>query len=234
GKTFDATHLYDTTTDVLTGIESSRSQPSTVYAISASSNGMATNLLRSTSSGARDTWMPRSIPAAAGTQSRILAVDPADANTVYVRVLGGTSDAILITTDGGQSFQAPFTIRGQLTSFVRATDGALYAGTSGGDLYVRPPGATAFNSTPLRAPHLRCLGQRFGEPKRIYACGDMVIDGYSLYFTDDGGNTFTPVMKFTDLQGPLSCGPVQTNCAAHWNRIQGVLGIGATVDGGQN
>ena len=40
-------------------------------------------------------------------------------------------------------------------------------------------------------------------------------------------------MKFTQLQGPLTCGPVQTNCAAHWNRIQGVLGIGVGNDGGQ-
>ena len=36
-------------------------------------------------------------------------------------------------------------------------------------------------------------------------------------------------MSFRDLLGPLSCAPVQTNCAAHWQRIQGVLGIG---DGG--
>jgi hypothetical protein len=233
GNTFDASHLYDTTTDLLTGIESSRSQPSTVYATSVSSGGGDAKLLRSTSSGAKDTWTARSIPGGTGTQPRIMAIDPADADTVYIRLVGGTSDAVLITTDGGQKFEAPFTIRGQLTSFLRATDGTLYAGTINGDLYVRPRGATAFNSTPLRAPHLRCLGQRFGEPKRIYACGDMVVDGYSLYFTDDGGNTFTPVMKFTDLRGPLTCAAVQTNCAAHWERIQGVLGIGATADAGQ-
>jgi len=233
GKTFDAARLYETTTDLLTGIESSRSQPSTVYATSLSSSGTDAKLLQSTSSGAAGTWTPHSIPTAPDTQPRIMAVDPADANTVYLRVLGGTSDAVVITTDGGRTFQDPFTIRGQLTSFLRATDGTLYAGTINGELYVRKPGANAFDATPLPAPHLRCLGQRFGEPKRVYACGDMVVDGYSLYFSDDGGKTFTPVMKFTQLQGPLACAPVQTNCAAHWNRIQGVLGIGSTVDGGQ-
>ena len=40
-------------------------------------------------------------------------------------------------------------------------------------------------------------------------------------------------MSFRDLLGPLTCSPVQTNCAAHWQRIQGVLGIGdAGTDAG--
>ena len=38
------------------------------------------------------------------------------------------------------------------------------------------------------------------------------------------------MMSFTELLGPLTCSPVQTNCAAHWNRIRAVLGI--TGDGG--
>ena len=143
-----------------------------------------------------------------------------------MRLLTGITDAMLITTDGGQTFKPPFTINGGFTSFVRATDGRCTPAP-------RPAPSTCdrrrehFQRTPLPAPHLRCLGQRFGEPTRIYACGDMVLDGSSLFFSDDGGHTFTPVMKFTDLRGPLTCAPVQTNCAAHWERIQGVLGIGA-------
>src|SRR5205085_4992448 len=79
GKTFDAARLYETT-DLLTGIESSRSQPSTVYATSVSSSGTEAKLLQSTSSGAAGTWTPHSIPTAPDTQPRIMAVDPADAN----------------------------------------------------------------------------------------------------------------------------------------------------------
>jgi len=234
GKTFDATHVLDTVTnDLLSGIESARSAPAVVYATAVSNTGA--RLLRSDTSGAAGSWTSHDIPQAftpAGTQARILAIDPANADIVYVRLLTGITDAIMVTVDGGQTFQTPFTVNGNFTSFVRATDGALYAGTAAGALYVRPPAATQFQTTPLPAPHLRCLGQRFGEPTRIYACGDMVLDGYSLFFTDDGGHTFTPVMKFTDLKGPLTCSPVQTNCAAHWERIQGVLGIGGVPDAG--
>jgi hypothetical protein len=53
----------------------------------------------------------------------------------------------------------------------------------------------------------------------------MVIDGYSLATSDDQGVSFQPMMSFTELLGPLTCAPVQTSCAAHWHRIQGVLGI---------
>jgi hypothetical protein len=227
GTKFDAPHLLDTA-DVLTGIEIARSNPAVLYATSIGTSGGSATLLKSTDQGA--TWTTRLIPTSGpGTQPRVLAVDPADENKVYVRLISGIHDAIAITSDGGQSFQDALTIDGRFTSFLRATDGTLYAGTAGGTLYVRAPGATDFTLRP--APHLRCLGQRFGEPKRFYACGDFTLDGYNLYFTDDGGTTFTPVMKFTDIQGPLGC--LSTTCAAHWERIQGVLGIGTVPDAGQ-
>ncbi len=229
GQSFDPTHLRDANGELLTGIEIARSDHAVMYATSLQTSGSGATLLQSTNGGAN--WTPYPIPAAAGTQPRILAVDPLDKNTVYVRLLAALKDAIAVTTDGGQNFQTLLEIDGRFTSFLRSTDGTLYAGTSGGQLYVRPPGAASFTARP--APHLRCLGQRYGEAKRIYACGDFVNDGYSLYWTEDGGQTFTPVMKFTDIQGPLSCSQVATNCAAHWDRIKTVLGIGAVPDAGQ-
>jgi hypothetical protein len=120
-----------------------------------------------------------------------------------------------MTSNGGDSFDVilPAT-PGQLSSFLRAADGTLYAGTRSGKLFVRAPGAASFAS--MDAPHLRCLGQRPGDT-RVYACVDIVADGYSLASTDDQGATFQRVMSFTDLLGPLTCPPVQTNCAAHWS-----------------
>jgi hypothetical protein len=61
----------------------------------------------------------------------------------------------------------------------------------------------------------------------------MIVDGHSLATSDDNGLTFHPMMSFTQLLGPLTCAPVQMNCEAHWERIQGVLGIGAAADAGQ-
>jgi len=90
---------------------------------------------------------------------------------------------------------------------------------------VRPPSGGPFARQPSSGPKFRCLGQRPGAT-RIYACGDLRVDGANLFVSDDGARTFGPLMRFTDIQGPLTCPPVQSNCAAHWERIQGVLGLG--------
>ena len=80
-----------------------------------------------------------------------MGIDPEDANTVYLRVTnGGLSDSVVITTNGGQSFETALTITGQFSSFLRAGDGSLYLGELAGKLHVRAPGATDFTSLPGR------------------------------------------------------------------------------------
>ena len=166
----------------------------------------------------------------AGTEPLIMAIDPEDADTVYLRVSsGGLYDSVVITTDGGQTFETALIVTGQFSAFLRAGDGALYLGELAGVLHVRAPGATEFSRLP--GPHFRCLGQRAGT-SRVYACGDMGLDGFSVGYSDDHGQTFQRMMSFVDLLGPLTCPTVQDNCAAHWERIQGVLGIAPVPDAG--
>jgi len=228
GKTFDPEHLYETP-DLLTGVEIARAKAGVVYATSISLSGGPAHFLFSPDRGA--TWTATEIPLPSATEPRILSVDPADEKKVYLRIVGAVSDSMMVTEDSGQSFETILPPIGTaLSAFLRAGDGTLYAGTRTGQLYVLPPGAQQFAQR--GAPHLRCLGQRPGST-RIYACTDIVTDGYSLAASDDDGQTFQRVMSFRDLLGPLSCAPVQTNCAAHWQRIQGVLGIGdAGTDAG--
>ena len=225
GKTFERTALY-TTPDLLKGVEISRSTPNLVYATKVTATGNSATLLKSTDRGAH--WTETAVPATGQTEPRILAVDPIDGSTVYLRLFTGTMDSIVITTNGGQTFETPLTISGALTAFLRAADGTLYAGTLEGRFFVRQPGQSNF--VQRSGPHLRCLGQRPGI-SRIYACGDMFLDGFSLGVSDDGGRSFQKVMKFSELLGPLACSPVQRACAAHWERIQQVLGIGSKEAG---
>jgi len=235
GITFGAALL--TTPDRLTGIEIARSTRGVFYATQVHPPGSgpgSTQVLRSTDFGA--TWSATVIDAPSGTEARIAAVDPADANIVYLRLLSLASDGIAITTDGGRTVPPPaLSLSGNaVSSFLRATDGTLYAGTLSGDLYVRPLGAANF--TRRAGPHLRCLGQRRGT-SRIYACADGFQDGFNLGYSDDGAQTFQPLFRFTQLAGLLTCPPVQNACAAHWELLQLTLGIGETpgprpVDGG--
>jgi photosystem II stability/assembly factor-like uncharacterized protein len=219
GKTFVDPPLYQSNA-LLTGVELAASTPGLMYATSISISGSAATLLTSVDSG--QTWTSTSIATPAGTEPRIIGIDPVDSNTVYIRVVGAVTDSVFITTDGGQTFVTALSIEGQITSFLRAGDGALYAGTGGGELYIRAAGSQTFTSQP--GPHFRCLGQRPGT-SRIYACGDGTIDAFDLGYSDDNGATFVSLMNFSQILGPLTCPPVATNCVDHWARIQQVLGI---------
>jgi len=225
GKTFVDLPIYQST-GLITGVELAKSRPGVVYVTSIAFSGATSTLARSDNFGA--TWTPWPLTIPGGTEPLIMAIDPEDADTVYLRVVGALTDSVVITHNGGQSTETALTITGQFSSFLRAGDRTLYAGTLAGKLYVRPPGATEF--TNHAAPHFRCLGQRTGT-SRLFACGDMGIDGFSVGYSDNGGQTFQAMMSFTDLLGPLTCTPVASNCASHWERIQGVLGI-TPPDGG--
>jgi hypothetical protein len=228
GKTFDPLHLYDTA-DLVTGVEIARSSSKVVYATSNAASGGSAKFLASADGGV--TWTPTDLAIDPATTPRILAVDPKNEKIVYVRIVGAISDAIWRTADGGKTFDVILPpVGGQLSSFLLANDGAIYAGTRAGKLYVQAAGATGFATRD--SYHLRCLGQRPGTD-RIYACADFVLDGLSLATSDDKAVTFQPLMTFTQILGPLTCAPVQTNCQPHWSRIQGVLGIAPQPDAGQ-
>ena len=216
----------------LTGVEIARSDPNVIYATGLqddSTTPVSAFLLKSVDRGV--TWSaPQILDVPSGTEVRIAAVDPADANKVYLRLLGvaAGTDGIALTSNGGQTLSPPpvFTIPGPTTfsTFLVAANGTLFAGTTSSDLYAAPEGTTAFERR--IGPRARCLGQRQGSPTApIYACGDGFLDGYNLGVSDDGAQTFRPVMNFTQIAGPLTCPAVSQGCAAHFATLQQTLGV---------
>jgi photosystem II stability/assembly factor-like uncharacterized protein len=229
GKTFEAPALYSASV-LITSAEIAKTAPATIYA-TVSGAGVA-KLLRSADSG--QTWVQYDVPAVNGVvpQPRILAIDPDDADTVYLRLLGPPYDAIAIATAGGQTIQIALAINGVFSAFARGSDKMLYAGTPDSKLYVRPPQGSFGASIP--GARFRCLGQRTGAAD-LYACADMFQDGFSVGLSRDAGKSFQKVMKLPELQGLLTCAPVQSACAAHWARIQTVFAADAgppSTDGG--
>ena len=233
GKTFDSPPIFPPTTDILIAVEIAKSNPQVIYTTSVSPNGSHPPLLWVTQNRGAS-WNSTNIAGEpANTQPRIIAIDPQDATVVYLRETGAQMDSIVIATGSGSTFTTALSITGQFAAFVRGSDRTLYAATGAAELYVHA--ATATDPTvwtgPLPGPHFRCLGQRPGTT-RLYACGDFQLDGFSLGYSDDGGKTFSRLMNFGDILGPLACAPVTSNCQAHWERIQQVLGIGDGGTGG--
>jgi len=190
----------------------------TTSALPTGSSPGSSALLRSADGGASWTRFDLAVDPAA--EVKIAQVDPADANIVYLRVSANGADSIWITTDGGAHAQPLLSTASTLGGFVRASDGALYAGTSAGDFYVRVPGATAFDKVP--GPHLQCLGERAGH---VYACGIGSVDGYDLATSDDRGKSFRKLLSFTQIVGPSTCPSVQSACAADFAQLQRTLSV---------
>jgi hypothetical protein len=232
GLSFGSTLLTSGTPQVLAderllSVEIAASAPGVYYATTfalptASSPAGSAALLRSGDGGA--TWTRFDLGVGPGVQVKIAQVDPADANTVYLRVTSAAADEIRVTTDGGATVQPLLALSGFLGGFLRASDGTLYAGTLDGSFYVRAPGAAGFDRLP--GPHLQCLGERAGL---VYACGDPILDGYGLTTTVDRGRSFQTLLSFIQILGPATCPAVQSACAANFDQLQrAILGIPGT------
>jgi uncharacterized protein (TIGR03382 family) len=225
GRTFGPVLLQSGTPPLhaderLLSAEIAGSNPAVMYATTFAAPGAASPagsaaLLRTANGGA--TWARFELGLSPQVQAKIAQVDPADANTVYLRVSAATTDEIRVTADGGATVQTLLAPGTSLDGFVRASDGALYAGSAAGDFYVRAPGASAFQKLP--GPHLLCLGERAG---RLYACGS-ATDGYDLASSDDAGKTFQKRLSFTEIVGPVAC--VQSACATDFAQLQRTLAV---------
>jgi uncharacterized protein (TIGR03382 family) len=209
----------------LVSVEIALSASNVVYATAfraaSGSTPAGAALLRSADGGSN--WSRFEIAVGGGEQVKIAQVDPADAGTVYLLFAAGGADELRVTSDGGATVQPLLAPNAGLGGFVRASDGTLYAGTTTGDFYVRPPGGS-FQRLP--GPHLRCLGERAG---RVYACGDSILDGYDLATSDDQGRSFEKRLSFTQIEGPLTCPAVQSACATDYVQLQRTLALFPTA-----
>jgi len=212
GQTFP-TKLLDTTAGIIS-VESSVSNPASIYAASA-----GTAFFASTDNG--DHWQQSTVPGTSPIAVRILAVSPTDANTVWLRATNPArdTDTLLVTSDGGQHFKTLLVWSSLFSGFAHATDGTLYVADGNDDLQYQSPGAAAFQSETI-APHLLCLSL---SGSQMLGCGDGLRDPYNLASSSDFGKSWKPLLNFSQIQGPATCSQVQTACASDWQYQQTVF-----------
>lgn len=183
-----------------------------------------------------------------GTQTDLniflAAVDPANEDRIFVRVLGAPDDKLVVSDDGGESFHKVVSFAGML-GFARSTDGqrvwvAGDLGENSPGLYISEDRGEAFDPVtsfvnlpdggtaeiPVRAS---CLAVRGNE---LWACGNNYSDKFTLGVSTDLGATFTPVLTFADVGPPPStCGvstDVQSTCGPLYPDLMTLL----SIDGG--
>jgi hypothetical protein len=248
--TFAATPIYSAPAGAaIVGIEIARSDPQVIYltTYTTTSAGSDPVLVRSSDGG--QTWTPTDLTTSVGSGIvRILAVDPADSDLVYLRFTGAASESVVVTRDGGMTFATPLPIaNGAVSAFARLASGTVLvgalvnlAGGGGGTMgvgYRSADKAMTFSPWTLNPqPHLVGLGERVtGGQSTLYLSGKNYSDGWALAISTDEGLTVTPVMSYDQVARIKPC--VQQLCldTCNYEEMQAIWDPSvctAGVDGG--
>lgn len=207
GTTFGGATYVATSGDSLTGVESSVSDPATIYLTMSVGPSHAPTLARSSDGGG--IWQLHDLTASLGPGNvRLAAVDPQDARKVFLLWSDSShGQALAVTEDGG----ATATIRWQptangavLKALVATSTGAvlLVSDVNGVDVLHRSKdGGLTFEDVP-GSPHIRGLSRRGSV---VYAATDNFSDGFALATSPDDGTTWTPLMSYDQVQAIAGC-----------------------------
>ncbi len=174
------------------------------------------------------TWSRKTIDAAGAALPFIAAIDPTNADRVYVRTAGSDSDGVFVTSDAGGSWMRIFTATGGIQGFALAPDGLSVAvgGPSSG-VNVASVSDYQFQMTNILGPY--CLRWTSAG---LYACGKQNGDGFALGLSVDRGVTFAKVLELPSL-APRACASgsaTTTICAPVWGPIATLIGADAGPD----
>ncbi|GAC1300541.1 MAG: hypothetical protein NVS3B20_11880 [Polyangiales bacterium] len=177
-------------------------------------------------------WSRYPVPLDGGASSYIAAVDPLDADLLYVRIDGRSMDrdTLLVSTDGAKSFKVIHQSKGALLGFALSPDGSkimiggpkdgLFMATRGDFVFQRVVTQTASGPGTIGP---RCLTW---SSQGIYACGSEYPDGFTIGISKDEGKTFASLYRLNELT-QLQCAvgtQVTTFCPRDWPRVQNIIG----------
>ncbi len=186
---------------LVTTFDVAPSDPSRLYAAGVNESTSPRSFWMNVSTNAGAAWSEVPLPLDPTTEQQpfVAAVDPTNADRVYVRSQGSPS-RLFVSEDAGQTFQVAFSLVNAITGFALSPDGStVYAGSMKDGLFAAPAGG-AFQK--VSGIQVGCLAARAGE---LWACSDEA-SGFVLGVSTDGGGTFTPKLHFADVAGPLACG----------------------------
>jgi hypothetical protein len=187
GTTFATARYTAADGDVLTGIESARSTPATIYLTLISGGARLLRLGRSTDGGA--SWQINDLTAlgTAARSVRLIAIDPTNAGRVFLRVSDATGERLVISDDVGVTVRSPLILTGGVMSaFVRTAAGTMVvSGKVGVDpvVYRSTDGAQSFQAQPA-PPTLLGLTAR---GTTIYGAADNQVEDNAVFTSVDQG-----------------------------------------------
>jgi len=205
-------------------VELAPSDPQRIY-VTALAADLTSVLLRSDDRG--ETWQRLPISPRESLPAFIAAVDPNDADRVYLRLDDSSADYLLVTEDAGATFREAFSFETEMLGFALSPDGRDVAlGGPGEGLFMADARDLRFRRLPPPIANLSCL--KWTE-EALFVCANETADGFTLGVSRDGGQNFSPLFHLGDL-APLSCEPesdVGARCDLAWSALTERLGIEA-------
>lgn len=159
----------------------------------------------------------------------IAALDPADADTLWVRVLGTVDQGarLLYTKDAGKTWKSTLTTTGPMKGFALSEDGAaVFAGGPKDGVWSAAKKDVMDGKPFVKTSDVpvACLAHRKGE---LWACSTEA-GGFTAGVSTDSGKTWEARAHLRDLRGPLAC-PAGSRtyelCRADWPQQRAFLGI---------
>jgi MYXO-CTERM domain-containing protein len=231
GGKFDTT-VFESADDGATWSQAGVSLPEDFYGLAIDAAPSDTNrLYASGRSGAPDylgviersddrgkTWQRFAIPGATEQSPPFLsAVDPNDPDVLYVRLDSAEADVLVVSRDGGLSWETAFEGNGPLLGFALSPDGKKVA--VGGDkdgIRMAPADTLVFEKvSDLGAKCLLWTSDAF------YACGEELENGFTIGISKNEGKTFQALHHLGRIC-PLEC-PSETTteqeCPSQWGAV---------------
>jgi BNR/Asp-box repeat len=172
------------------------------------------------------------------SQFFLLGVSPKNPDLVFGRVNGALKDTLLRSDNGGVSWTPVLTFAGDgadISAFTIRADGEhVIAGTINFGVKLSDDGGETWHDPPQK-PKMACVGERPADGA-LFACGaNWNPDKMAIGRSSDGGETWTKLMRFIDLDGELTCPAASghvAKCAGIWQGIACQFGIGKGPDAG--
>ena len=173
-----------------------------------------------------DTWDAHPFAFVDQPPIRVLAVDPLDADVLWLRN-DAAQDRVYLSTDGGIGFSlahtADFDVLGLAltaggdTRFLATAEAeGIFRSTASSPAFVRVPGS----------PAPRCVE---AEGQAVYVCANPYQDPFAAGVTFDAGATFDTAMVFQRITGPIAgCAGTSahvTICEPLWPQVRQNLGL---------
>lgn len=224
GRTFAPVGTPIDPTLLVDGMALAPSDPQRIYVTTITSDlaGRRAWVQRSADGGT--TWQAHEVALQGGERRLIpVGVDPVRANRLYLRAHGEKMGRVLVSDDGGTTTREVYVGKGELPAFALADGGAtVLVGGIGDGVVAAASQDSVF--APRSSTPVSCLAVTAAA---LFACGNEGDTGFSIGRSTDGGRTFAPALRFSELRGPLVCptGSQTDVCADEWPVVAATLGV---------